>query len=80
MAKVIEHTYRLKRGTAQRWAEINPILEEGEPGFETDTNRLKIGDGFSPYMALPYIASGYFDIDTENEIIIDCGGVPEDLI
>ena len=76
MPNIIQHTYRLKRGTAQRWEQLNPVLEEGEPGFETDTNKLKIGDGFTPYMALPYIASGCSDIDTDEEIIIDCGGAP----
>ena len=34
MAEVIQHTYQFKRGTAQRWIEVNPILRQGEPGFE----------------------------------------------
>lgn len=57
MAEIIKHTYQFKRGTAQRWIEVNPILKQGEPGFEYDTNKLKIGDGFTPWAALPYINS-----------------------
>lgn len=48
-------TFKLKRGTAARWAELNPILEQGEPGFVYDINRLKIGDGKTPWNDLPYI-------------------------
>ena len=52
---VINTTFKLKRGTAARWAELNPILEQGEPGFVYDANRLKIGDGVTPWNNLPYI-------------------------
>ena len=55
MATVINTTFRLKRGTAARWAEVNPILDQGEPGFVYDTNRLKIGDGVTHWNDLPYI-------------------------
>ena len=54
----VSHVYQFKRGTAQRWIELNPILNQGEPGFEYDTGKLKIGDGFTPYNALPYINEG----------------------
>lgn len=55
MATVVNTTFKLKRGTAARWAEVNPILEAGEPGFVYDTNRLKIGNGVTPWNDLPYI-------------------------
>ena len=55
MATVIKTTFRLKRGTEARWAELNPILEPGEPGFVYDKNRLKIGDGVTPWNDLSYI-------------------------
>ena len=58
MAEVIKHTYQLKRGTAERWAQLNPVLAQGEPGFVYDQNKLKIGDGFTPWNALPYINEG----------------------
>jgi hypothetical protein len=55
MATVVKTTFRLKRGTEARWAELNPILDPGEPGFVYDRNRLKIGDGVTPWNDLPYI-------------------------
>lgn len=55
MATTINTTFKLKRGTAARWAEVNPILELGEPGFVYDSNRLKIGDGVTAWNDLPYI-------------------------
>lgn len=58
MATVVKHTYQLKRGTAQRWIEVNPVLREGEPGFEYDTYKLKIGDGLTSWVNLPYINEG----------------------
>lgn len=54
MSTVIS-TFKLKRGTAARWADVNPILEQGEPGFVYDINRLKIGDGKTHWNDLPYI-------------------------
>lgn len=52
---IVVSTFKLKRGTAARWAELNPILEQGEPGFVYDINRLKIGDGKTSWNDLPYI-------------------------
>ena len=37
------------------WAGIDPILSAGEPGFETDTGLLKIGDGSSLWTELNYL-------------------------
>lgn len=48
-------TIQLQRGTAARWAELNLVLEAGQPGFVTDENRLKIGDGATAWNDLPYI-------------------------
>lgn len=36
---------QFKRGTSARWAELNPVLQVGEPGYDTDHGRIKIGDG-----------------------------------
>lgn len=46
---------QLKRGTAERWATVNPVLAVGEPGFVYNSNKLKIGDGVSTWSELPYI-------------------------
>lgn len=44
----------LRRGTAATAASSNPTLAEGEPGYEVDTGRLKIGDGSTAWNSLPY--------------------------
>ena len=46
---------KFKRGTEARWAELNPILENGEPGYVYDKHKFKIGDGVTPWNELPYM-------------------------
>lgn len=48
---------RFRRGIAAIWRETNPILAAGEPGFERDTKRMKIGDGETAWNDLPYTPS-----------------------
>ena len=47
--------FQLRRATSSNWSSTNPILKGGEPGFENDTNKLKVGDGITPWNLLPYI-------------------------
>lgn len=44
----------LRAGTQAEWTAANPILEASEPGYETDTERIKVGDGVTPWADLPY--------------------------
>lgn len=71
---------QLKRGTARAFQKVNPLLLEGQPAFETDTNRLKIGNGITRYMDLPYIGEG--DGKSAYEIWLDEGhtGSVEDFL
>lgn len=46
---------QFRRGTARQWSDYNPVLNAGEPGFETDTHQLKVGDGVQSWVDLPYI-------------------------
>ena len=56
MAEItLRTTFRIKRGTSQAWSKVNPILAYGEPGFEKDTNKLKIGDGSKRWNNLSYV-------------------------
>lgn len=41
----MSHKIQFRRDTSVRWSSINPILMEGEIGLETDTHKMKIGDG-----------------------------------
>lgn len=49
-----------RRGTAAQWISTNngngPVLNIGEIGYESDTNKFKIGDGVSHWIDLNYFA------------------------
>jgi hypothetical protein len=49
---------RLRRDTAAEWTRVNPVLADGEPGYEKDTRKLKIGDGVSTWTTLSYFGPG----------------------
>lgn len=53
-AVIVSAIFRLKRDTAANWTANNPVLKLGEPGYETDTLRLKFGDGSTAWTALDY--------------------------
>ncbi|MDD3039599.1 hypothetical protein [Bacteroides sp.] len=45
---------QIRRDTEYNWALYNPVLDDGEMGYETDTKKLKIGDGTSAWNDLEY--------------------------
>lgn len=47
----------LRRGTAAQWSSANPILGIGELGIETDTLKIKIGNGTSTWTQLTSYAN-----------------------
>lgn len=47
--------YQNRRDTAANWTAANPVLLAGEVGFETDTYKLKIGDGTTAWSSLAYL-------------------------
>jgi len=50
-----------KVNTRSQWAAQNPVLMAGEPGVESETENLKIGDGLTPWSGLPYFGNpGYW--------------------
>jgi hypothetical protein len=50
---------QLRRDTAANWAASDPVLNQGEPGYEYDTGLLKIGDGLSHWTSLVYYGNLY---------------------
>ena len=46
---------RVRRGTSSEWATANPVLASGEPGLDTTTGILKLGDGSTPWLTLAQI-------------------------
>lgn len=53
----IEGRFRLRRAWAEVWEEVNPILRDGEPGYDKTNNMLKVGDGITPWNELDYLTS-----------------------
>jgi hypothetical protein len=49
---------QIRRGTAAQWTSTNPTLASGEQGFETDTGKMKIGNGSTAWNSLAYIGAG----------------------
>lgn len=51
-----QNTIQLRKGTLAQWNSKNTeVLASGEPGFETDTLRLKIGNGTTAWSELSYV-------------------------
>lgn len=48
---------RLHRGTAAAWTASGIVLGPGEPGYELDTGKMKIGDGLHAWANLPYFSN-----------------------
>ena len=77
MAKELNTRIQLKHGLAAKWTERNPVLLAGEIGIETDTLKMKVGDGTSNWSALGYLGADANDIlDIINENRDSCTTVP----
>lgn len=79
---------QLRHDTAANWTSVGNslILLAGEFAYETDTGKLKIGDGVTTWNGLPYFAGAttagsVFDGGTPTSVygnpaaVIDCGGI-----
>jgi len=66
MASIIQ----IRRDTASNWTTANPILALGEMGAETDTSKIKIGDGVTAWTSVPYLidAGGYLTATSTNTL------------
>ena len=49
---------QLRRDTASNWTSNNPTLAAGEFGWESDTNKFKIGTGSAAWNSLGYASGG----------------------
>jgi len=48
---------QLRRDTATNWSRINPVLADGEPGLDITNNKIKLGDGTTPWNTLGFLTS-----------------------
>ena len=51
MADIIQ----IRRDTAANWTSANPTLAQGELGLETDTSKIKAGNGSTAWTSLGYL-------------------------
>ncbi len=68
MAKI-----KFRRDTAANWAQANPVLAQGEPGFEHDTGLLKIGNGSSTWLELDYSSGGAASLTDDGSVVVQAG-------
>jgi len=59
---------QLRRDTAANWTSNDPTLAEGELGVETDTLKMKVGDGSTAWTALAYLSSLYTDEEAQDAV------------
>ena len=59
---------QVRRGTSTDWSSVNPTLAAGEIGFETNTKKIKVGDGTTAWNSLSYVSS---DSGAVGEIAMD---------
>ena len=60
---------QIRKGTSTEWANQNPILSSGEPGFDISNNILKLGDGVTAWSNLDPIGSGFISSHTEINVL-----------
>lgn len=58
MTTTVTAQIQLRRDTASNWISNDPILALGEIGYETDTQKQKIGDGATSWSLLDYYYRG----------------------
>ena len=50
--------FQFRRDTTANWSAANPVLAEGEPGYDTTLKIWKVGDGVTAWNSLTAIAQG----------------------
>jgi hypothetical protein len=73
MANIIQ----IRRDTEANWTSVNPVLAHGEIGLETDTLRMKWGNGTSAWNLLAYFTgSGGGGLNMKGTAVINFGATP----
>ena len=65
--KEVNAKLRLRSDSAANWLKVNPILLGGEVGIESDTGKMKVGNGATKWRVLPYLITGMNQTE-----ILDC--------
>ena len=75
---------QIRRDIALNWSTENPILLQGEVGFDMTNNNIKIGDGIKTWNELPYLTtevdlSEYYT-KTQIDELLERIELPEDVL
>lgn len=72
---MVYYTIQVKRGTAAEWTAADTLLLSGEIGYETDTGKIKFGNGVDSWNSLSYYstASVSVAISGSDGIEVDSG-------
>lgn len=72
----------IRGGTAAEWTSENPTLAARELGVETDTHKLKIGDGTTAWTSLAYAGGAVASVNGDTGVVTltysDVGAQPID--
>jgi len=50
----VKDTIQSRRGSTAQWSAANPILADGEIGYDSTTKQFKVGDGSTAWVSLAY--------------------------
>jgi hypothetical protein len=70
---------KLRRDTYQNWYDNNPVLAQGEPGWDLTNKKLKIGDGSTTWRLLAYFDDQQTDLSAYAGHILPATDVTYDL-
>jgi major tropism determinant Mtd-like protein len=75
----MSYQIQLRRDTAANWTSVNPILAQGEMGYEMNDDKLKIGDGVTAWTGLPYTSFGAVVNVTASSPLASSGGADPNI-
>jgi hypothetical protein len=83
MTTVIPGRFQVRRDLSTAWTAADPVLADGEIGYEKDTKKMKLGDGVTRWNLLPYFqpqSTAFFDGGSPTTVytagpVFDMGGV-----
>jgi hypothetical protein len=64
---------KFRRDTEENWVAFNPVLHAGEFAWESDTNKVKIGNGEAQWNDLPYLLAPPTDGKTAYDLAVENG-------
>lgn len=71
----------LRRDRASNWALRDPVLADGEPGFDRDSGSLRVGDGVTPWSGLPSVSpSGQQFIPGRDGLPLTCHPITDGAV